>query len=153
MAESAVEKFDQDHDFDQYIGQLDLDTHPKWNQAWETQDKELFEKIIHYFGADITQGYLFEQVLYRARRTDLTPSQQVEHGLVVRFKERTDAWWVKHMMSIEDIVRHTQNSIRATGMRQCMNEDTPMNDVMMEQAAKMLVVVDIKCNDEKEVVE
>lgn len=147
MSELAKEKFDQDHSFDQFIGQLDLDLHPRWKEAWVNQDKDLLEKILHYFGADVSHGYAFEQVIYRARRTDLYPSQQVERGLIVRFKERTDPWWVKHMMSIEDIVRHTESSIRATGMRLCMNEETPMNDVMMEAASKLVTIVDIKCKD------
>lgn len=148
MSEMAQEKFDQAHDFDQYIGFLDLDTHPKWAEIWEEQDEERFKKVLHYFGADTTQGFGFDQCIYRARRTDLTPSQQVEFGIVVRFKERTDKWWVDNMMSIEDIVRHTQNSIRATGMRQTLNEDSPLHEVMMEQAAKYAVVVDIKCQED-----
>lgn len=151
MSDLAVEKFDQQHDFDQYVGQLDLDLHPSWQKAWEEQDVDRFEKILHYFGADCSKGYKFEQVLYRARRTDLNPSQQVERGLIVRFKERTDKWWKDNMMCVEDIVRHTQNSIRATGMRQALNEDSALHEVMMEQASKFVTCVEIKCNMNEDV--
>lgn len=146
MSEQAVEKFDQEHYFDQYIGFLDLDTHPKWQEIWDEQDEDRFKKVIAYFGADVEQGFMFDQCIYRARRTDLTPSQQVEFGMVVRFKERTDKWWVDNMMSIEDVVRHTQNSIRATGMRTGLNEDSPLHEVMMEQATRHAMIVDIKCD-------
>lgn len=146
MSELAVEKFDQEHDFDQYIGFLDLDTHPKWLEIWQAQDEARFKKVLHYFGADTEQGFMFDQCIYRARRSDLTPSQQVEFGMVVRFKERTDKWWQNNMMCIEDVVRHTQNSIRATGMREALNEDSSLNDLMIEQAAKFAINVDIKCD-------
>lgn len=139
MSELRTEKFDQPMEFDQYLGQLDMERHPLWNQAWVGQDKEAFEKILYDLGADLGYGYDFRVCLYRSRMTN-----KVEYGVRVGFRERTDNWWVDNMMGVSDIVRHTHDSIRATGMREAMNEDSPLNDVMMEIAAKHAVVFDIK---------
>jgi hypothetical protein len=141
MSELRKEKFDQPMEFDQYLGQLDMEQHPLWKKAWIGQDKEAFDKILHDLGADLDYGYDFRVCLYRSRMTN-----KVEYGVRVGFKERTDKWWTSNMMDASDIVRNTHDSIRATGMRQCLNEDSPLNEVMMEQAAKYAVVVDIKCN-------
>jgi hypothetical protein len=144
MSELAVEKFDQPHDFDQYLGQLDMELHPLWEKAWIGQDKEAFETILHDMGADLAHGYDFRVCLHRART-----SNKVEYGVRVGFRERTDKWWVDNMMATSDIVRNTHNSLRATGMRQCLNEDSALNEVMMDQAAKYAVVVDIKCSEKE----
>lgn len=147
MSEMAREKFDQPHDFDQYLGQLDMERHPLWEKAWIGQDKKAFETILSDLGADLKYGYEFNVCLYRSRMTN-----KVEYGVRVMFKERTDKWWVTNMMATSDIVRQTHDSIRATGMRQAINEDSPLHEVMMEQASKYAVVVDIKCDmsEEKE---
>ena len=147
MSEMAKERFDQPHDFDQYLGQIDMELHPLWEKAWIGQDKEAFETILHDLGADLDHGYEFNVCLYRSRMTN-----KVEYGVRVMFKERQDKWWVSNMMDASDIVRNTHNSLRATGMRQCLNEDSPLNDVMMEIAAKQAIVVDIKVDmsEEKE---
>lgn len=142
MSELAKEKFDQPGEFDQYLGQLDMERHPLWEKAWLGQDQEAFEKIMHDLGADLDYGYDFRVCLYRSRMTN-----KVEYGVRVGFRERTDKWWVDNMMGVSDIVRNTHDSIRATGMRQGLNEDCALNEVMVEQAAKFAVVVDIKCND------
>lgn len=144
MSEMAVEKFDQVPLFDHFIGFLDLDTHPKWKEIWDSQDEERFKKVLHYFGADVSKGFIFEQCIYRARRSDLIPNKQVEFGMIVRFCERQDDWWRSNMMSIEDVVRHTQNSLRSTGMVMGLNAETPLNDAMMEQATRQLTIADIK---------
>lgn len=146
MAEQANEKFDQPHDFDQYLGQIDMELHPLWEKAWIGQDQKAFEEILFDLGADLKHGYDFRVCLYRSRMTN-----KVEYGVRVGFKERQDKWWVSNMMDASDIVRNTHDSIRATGMRQCLNEDSPLNEVMMEIAAKQAIIVDIKCNDSKEV--
>lgn len=146
MAEQANEKFDQPHDFDQYLGQIDMELHPLWETAWIGQDQKAFEEILFDLGADLKHGYDFRVCLYRSRMTN-----KVEYGVRVGFKERQDKWWVSNMMDASDIVRNTHDSIRATGMRQCLNEDSPLNEVMMEIAAKQAIIVDIKCNDSKEV--
>lgn len=139
MSELRKEKFDQPMEFDQYLGQLDMENHPLWKKAWIEQDKEAFEQILKDLGADLDYGYDFRVCLYRSRMTN-----KVEYGVRVGFKERTDKWWTSNMMDASDIVRNTHDSIRATGMRQALNEDSPLNEVMMEQAAKYAVVVDIK---------
>lgn len=141
MSELAVEKFDQVHEFDNYLGQLDMELHPLWEKAWIGQDKEAFETILHDMGADLAHGYDFRVCLHRART-----SNKVEYGVRVGFRERQDRWWTDNMMATSDIVRNTHNSLRATGMRQCLNEDSALNEVMMDQAAKYAVVVDIKCD-------
>lgn len=148
MSEMAVERFDQPMEFDQYLGQIDMELHPLWEKAWIGQDQTAFETILHDLGADLKYGYEFNVCLYRSRMTN-----KVEYGVRVMFKERTDKWWVSNMMDASDIVRNTHDSIRATGMRQALNEDSALNEVMMEQAAKYAVVVDIKCSDLKEEIE
>lgn len=141
MSEMAKERFDQPMEFDQYLGQLDMELHPLWEKAWIGQDKEAFETILRDMGADLSYGYEFNVCLYRARTTN-----KVEYGVRVMFKERQDKWWVDNMMDTSDIVRNTHDSIRATGMREALNEDSPLNEVMMDQAAKYAVMVDIKCD-------
>lgn len=144
MAEMKQEQFDQPMEFDNYLGQLDMELHPLWEKAWIGQDQKAFEQILHDMGADLTQGYDFRVCLHRART-----SNKVEYGVRVGFRERTDKWWVDNMMATSDIVRNTHNSLRATGMRQCLNEDSALNEVMMDQAAKYAVVVDIKCSEKE----
>lgn len=141
MSEIRKEKFDQPMEFDQYLGQLDMERHPLWEKAWIGQDKEAFEKVLYDLGADLDHGYEFNVCLYRSRMTN-----KVEYGVRVSFKERTDKWWTDNMMATSDIVRNTHNSIRATGMRMGLNEECALNEVMVEQAAKYAVVVDIKCD-------
>ena len=146
MTKLRKEKFDQPMEFDQYLGQLDMELHPKWKQAWIGQNQELFEAILHDMGADLNFGYEFSVCLYRARTTN-----KVEYGVRVSFKERSDKWWVDNMMNISDVVRNTQGSIRSTGMRQALNEDSPLNEAMIEACARNVSFVDIKVDmgDEK----
>jgi len=139
MSELRSERFDQPHDFDQYLGQLDMEHHPLWHDAWVGQDQKKFETILHDLGADLNYGYEFTVCLYRSRITN-----KVEYGVRVSFKERTDKWWVANMMCTSDIVRNTHDSIRATGMRMGLNEDCPLNEAMKLSMAANVVVVDIK---------
>lgn len=150
MSEQARERFEQIHDFDQYLTHLDLELHPDWELAFKGGDRAAFEAILKDFGADLSYGYTEEVATARARRSDLTPSQQVVNGVLVRFKERTDKWWVDNMMDITDIIRHVKGSIRTTGMRMSVPEDSSLYEVMAQQAAKYAIVVDIKCDEGEE---
>lgn len=125
------EKFDQVGEFDNFLGQIDMELHPLWNKAWIGQDQQAFEQILHDMGADLNYGYDFRVCLYRART-----SNKVEYGVRVSFKERQDDWWVRNMMDTSDIVRNTKCSIRATGMRESLNQDSPMLEVMVQAAAQ-----------------
>ena len=142
MAEQQKERFDQPHDFDQYLGHLDLELHPKWEQAWKGQDQKVFEEILKDMGADLRYGYDFRVCNYRPRT-----SKHSEYGIRIGFKERSDKWWVDNMMDITDIIRHVKGSVRTTGMRLSIPEDSSLYEVMAQQAAKFAVVVDIKCNE------
>lgn len=141
MAKLQNEKFDQPMEFDQYLGHLDLEKHPEWDEAWKGQDQKVFEKVLHDLGADLNYGYTFNMCLHRSRT-----SNKVEYGMRVSFRERTDKVWMDSMMDVTDILRHTTDSIRATGMREMLNAETPLNDAMMEQAGKLVVLADIPCN-------
>jgi hypothetical protein len=125
------ERFDQIGEFDNFLGQLDMELHPLWNKAWIGQDQKAFEQILHDMGADLSYGYDFRVCLYRART-----SNKVEYGVRVSFKERTDKWWVSNMMDASDIIRNTKCSIRATGMRESLPEDSPLFEVMVNVAAQ-----------------
>jgi hypothetical protein len=137
MSEMAVEKFDQPMEFDQYLGQLDMEKHPLWKKAWVDQDKEAFEQILEDLGADISYGYDFRVCLHRSRMTN-----QVEYGVRVGFKERTDKWWTANMLSVEDLVRTTRGSIRATGMKEALNQETPLSAYVEDQMAKSIMHVE-----------
>jgi hypothetical protein len=141
MAELQKERFDQPGEFDQYLGHLDLEKHPLWEKAWLGQDQKAFEQVLYELGADLGYGYEFSVCNYMPRT-----SNRSEYGMRVSFRERSDKVWVDTMMCVSDIVRHTHNSLRATGMRQCLNEDNALNDVMIEQAQKFAINVDIKCD-------
>lgn len=141
MAELQKEKFDQPMEFDQYLGQLDMEKHPLWDKAWNGQDQKAFETILHDLGADLKYGYDFRVCLYRSRMTN-----KVEYGMRVGFTERTDKVWVDTMMDVSDIARRTHNSIRATGMRECLNSESGLNDAMIEQAQKFVINADIVCD-------
>lgn len=142
MSELKKEKFDQPHEFDQYLGQIDMEHHPLWEEAWVGQNKEKFEKILHDMGADLAYGYEFRVCLYRARTNN-----KVEYGVRVSFVERTDKWWISNMMSTSDIVRNTKNSIRATGMRESLMEESPMHLAMTAAAERFVVNADIVVNE------
>lgn len=139
MAELQKEKFDQPMEFDQYLGHLDLERHPLWEKAWKGQNQKLFEQVLYEMGADLNYGYEFTTCIHRART-----SNAVEYGMRVSFKERTDKWWVNNMMAVSDMVRNTHNSIRATGMREALNEDNPLNEAVKLAASQMTTAFDIK---------
>ena len=145
MSKLAKEKFDQPMEFDQYLGQLDLEQHPLWGEAWVGQNQEAFETVLHEMGADLRMGYEFTMCLHRSRTNN-----KVEYGMRVAFCERTDKDWMDNMMCTSDIVRNTHNSLRATGMRMGLNEETPLNEAMMEQAAKLVTLADIKVDLSKD---
>lgn len=151
MAEQGKERFEQVGLFNQYLTQADLELHPNYEQAFKTGDRKLFEKVLNDFGADLSYGYEEEVAYARARRSDLLPSQQVSYGVLVRFKERTDKWWVDNMMAVEDIVDLTKDSIRATGMREALNSASHLYDAMKHEASKNVINVDIKCDEGVEV--
>lgn len=143
MSQMANEKFEQVGEFDQYLTHLDLELHPKWKEVLLNGDRTAFETILRDFGADLAYGYEEEIATARARRKDLIPSKQVSTGVLVRFKERTDKWWVDNMMDISDIIRNTKDSIRATGMRLASNEDSPMYQAMIAAASQHITNVEI----------
>jgi hypothetical protein len=143
MSEQANERFEQVGEFDQYLTHLDLELHPRWKEVLLNGDRDAFETILKDFGADLSYGYEEEVAKARARRKDLSPSQQVVTGVLVRFKERTDKWWVDNMMDVSDIIRNTKDSIRATGMRLASNEDSPMYQAMIAAASQQVVNVEI----------
>jgi len=147
MAEQGKERFEQVGLFNQYLTQADLELHPDYDKALKTGDRKLFEKVLSDFGADLKYGYEEEIAHARARRSDLLPSQQVSYGMLVRFKERTDKWWVDNMMAVEDIVDLTKDSIRATGMREALNSASHLYDAMKLEASKNVINVNIACND------
>ena len=146
MSEQAKERFEQVGEFDQYLTHLDLELHPNWKQALIIGDRTAFEVILKDFGADLTYGYEEEFATARARRNDLPPSKQISSGVLVRFKERTDKWWVENMMDVSDIIRNTKCSIRATGMRLASNEDSPMYQAMIAAASQHVTNVEIVCD-------
>lgn len=125
---------DQPQMFDQYLTQLDLEMHPFWNTAWKGQNQDAFERILYDFGCDPEYGYSIEMGLARARRKDLKPYQQVEYGVVVRFKERTDPDWAE-FRAIEDIVRDNVGGLTAALARVGMIESlgssaNPLNEAI-----------------------
>lgn len=142
MSELKKEKFDQPHEFDQYLGQIDMEHHPLWEKAWLGQDQQAFETILNDMGADLRYGYEFRVCLYRARTNN-----KVEYGVRVSFVERTDKWWVSNMMATSDIVRTTKDSIRATGMRESLMEESPMHTAMVAAAERFVVNADIRVNE------
>jgi hypothetical protein len=147
MAEQGKERFEQVGLFNQYLTQVDLELHPEWVNAFKSGDRSLFERILYEFGADLRYGYEEDVAHVRARRSDLKPYEQVQYGMLIRFKERTDKWWVDNMMDITDIVDMTKDSIRATGMREVLNSTSHLYEAMKQEAAKNIIVVEIACND------
>lgn len=142
MREESKNKIGQ---HDQYLGQGDLKLHPLWKNEWLSQphseyepflmghpDQDQFEKLLTSMGADLKYGYTSRVVLHRNRTNN-----DVNYGLYIHFKERTDKWWMNNMMAVSDIVRNVsenEGSIRATGMRESLNEDSPLLEVMINAA-------------------
>lgn len=125
------EKKNQPAEFDQYLGQLDMEHHPLWNEAWVGQDQKKFEQILHDMGADLNYGYDFRICMYRARISNKT-----EYGVRVGFKERTDKKWMSEMMSIEDVARNTvgglSDALARVGMLESMGHTNPLLEIMHE---------------------
>lgn len=123
------EKFDQPMQFDQYLGQLDMENHPLWKEAWIGQDQKKFEQILHDMGADLSYGYEFRVCLHRART-----SNKVEYGVRVGFKERTDKKWMSEMMAVEDIIRVNvgglTNALARVGMLESLGATNPLNEAI-----------------------
>ena len=162
MSEMASERFEQPHDFDQYLGQGDLKLHPLWKNEWLSEvheenseflkghpDQKEFEQILFEMGADMKLGYESNVCMHRNRT-----SKDITYGLRVMFKERTDKWWIDNMMATSDIVRHvgmTEGSIRTVGMRECLMEESSVYAAMVAAAEQHIIVADIKVKDESDV--
>lgn len=131
MASLKKEKQNQTPSFDQYLSFIDMEQHPKWKEGWNKQNQKVFESILHDLGVDLALGWEIDICLHRARTNN-----KVDYGPRVRFRERTDKWWMNNMMSTSDLVRNTQGSIRSTGMRLSLNEDCSLYSAMKEMAAK-----------------
>jgi hypothetical protein len=125
------EKHDKPGEFDQYLGQLDMEQHPLWEEAWIGQDQSKFEQILFEMGADLDYGYDFRVCNYRARTTN-----QTEYGVRVGFKERTDKRWMSEMMAIEDVARNTvgglSNALARVGMLESIGHTNPLLEIMHE---------------------
>lgn len=136
------ERFDQPMQFDQYLGQLDMEQHPLWDEAWLGQDQQKFEKILHDLGADLNFGYDFRVCMYRARTTNKT-----EYGVRVGFKERTDKHWMNTMMGIEDVIRNNvgtlSDALARVGMIESLGIENPLNCAMAEGDEEMVINVKI----------
>lgn len=104
---------------DQYLGFLDLEQHPEWAEAWKNQDETKVNEILFSLGVDLNYGWEIDIVMHRSRSTN-----QVDYGPRFSFKERTDAYWMKNNMALEDVIRNTSDpSFRAEmlGMSQRYN--------------------------------
>lgn len=133
-----VEKVNEYGEFDQYLTQLDLMLHPKWKEFVKGDDS-VFETILHDFGADLKFGFTSEVETVRARRKDLYPYQQVQTGLVVRFRERRDKEWEPYR-EITDIIRtnYVEGSgpgaltaaLARVGMLESMGTTNPLNEAI-----------------------
>lgn len=135
-------------EFDQYLGQLDLELHPLWEEAWKGQDQSKFETILHDFGVDLKFGYTFQVETYRARRKDLNPYQQVERGMVVRFRERRDKEFASYR-ELTDIIRTNyvegEGSLTAAlarvGMIESLGTANPMSEAFEKDSMEIIVPV------------
>lgn len=148
MAEQSVERNEQPMIYDQYLGHTDLARHPKFKDALISGNRRDFEAILVQLGADLKYGYEEEVCLHRPRTSNIPV-----HGVLVRFRERRDDYWVKNMMQTSDIVRMTSEetgSLRATGMRESLGEDNPMFTAMAQSVSAQLVSADIVVNDGEE---
>lgn len=136
------ERFDQPMQFDQYLGQLDMEQHPLWEEAWLGQDQKKFEKILYDLGADLNFGYDFRVCMYRARTTNKT-----EYGVRVGFKERTDKHWMNTMMGIEDVIRNNvgtlSDALARVGMIESLGIENPLNSAMAEGEEELTISVKI----------
>lgn len=88
--------------YDQYLGMLDVEQHPDWNEAWLSQNEKKVNEILYSLGVDLDYGWEIDVNLHRART-----SNKVEYGPRFSFKERTDKYWVKNNMALEDVIRTT----------------------------------------------
>lgn len=143
MTVMKEEKRNKPAEFDQYLGQLDLEQHPLWDEAWLGQNQEAFEKIMYDLGADLSYGYDFRICMYRARTSNKT-----EYGVRVGFKERTDKHWMDTMMGIEDIARNTvgttTNALARVGMLESLGVENPLNNAMREGEDELVINVNVE---------
>lgn len=135
-------KKNQPAEFDQYLGQLDMEQHPLWEEAWIGQNQEKFEQILHSMGADLAYGYDFRVCLHRART-----SNKVEYGVRVGFKERTDKPWMTEMMAVEDIARLNvgglSDAMARVGMLESLGMENPLNVAMREGDEELVINVQL----------
>lgn len=148
MAEQSKERYNQEMMFDQYLGHLDLEKHPRWELAWNGQDQKVFEEILHDMGADLAYGYDFRVCHYRPRT-----GKQSEYGVRVGFKERTDSWWRENMMDVTDLTRYVsenEGTVRAVGMIESLLTNGSVHQAMAEAAERIVVNADIVVDDGKD---
>lgn len=122
---SEVENKDEMFEFNQYLSFLDLEHHPDFKSAWDGQDKVAFEKVLMSMGVDLGYGWEITDCLHRSRFC-----QRVERGPRITFRERTDHYWIKNGMQLEDTVRETKSVIARVGMILAMNPDTRIESLV-----------------------
>lgn len=111
--------------FNQYLSFLDLECHEDFKKVWSEQDKRGFEKVLMSMGADLNFGWEIKVCLHRSRF-----SEKVDYGPRITFKERTDKYWIKNGMQLEDIVREVDSTISRVGMILAMNADTRSQSIV-----------------------
>lgn len=122
---SEVQSKDELFEFNQYLSFLDLEHHPDFKEAWSGQNKVAFEKVLMSMGVDLAYGYEIADCLHRSRFC-----QRVERGPRITFRERTDSFWIKNGMQLEDTVRETKSVIARVGMILAMNPDTRVESLV-----------------------
>lgn len=134
-------------EFTNYLSLFDMMKHPKWGDKAQIPETEVFESILYDMGCDLKYGYTVEDRRHRQR----TENKIRDIGYV-SFRERTDDFWKKNYMSVEDLVHFEPSSIAALGMRLALNSERSLEDATKEQMIKNVTVVDIpvKLEENKE---
>lgn len=120
--------------FDQYLSFVDLEKLDDWHLAWKGQDKQKFEEILYNNGADLEFGWSVVEGLHRPRT-----SNQVDYGPRVTFKERSDKWWVRNMMSVEDIITHVTDEQVRVDLIGMMNQKMSLSEAIEDALGKYTV--------------
>lgn len=147
------EKFDTTlyAEHDSYLSFKDLEKLDQWRDVLVAGDEDKLKEILYKHGADVRYGY---QILSCHHRTATKPFEEYR-GPLIRFKQRTDKYWLDKYTSPEDVARLHPSSFVRHGMRESLNMGVSINDCMEEALsihAKLLknMAEEDKLNKEKE---
>lgn len=132
---------------DNFLSFRDLQQIDDWRDVLLNEDTKRLEEILYTNGADLAYGYSIESCNHRPKTA--SAGNDAQFGPLIRFKTRTDKWWIDNVMEAEDIARVHPSSFVRAGMRESLNMGVNLNDIIEEQLSTHTRLLEMKQLDKE----